>query len=346
MSRSPRLEPSLAEWAALGLLCEQPRHGWAVARALAPDGDLGRVHSSTRPLVYRALAQLREAGLAEERGRAPSDAGPSRTTLGPTRRGREAFRRWRSAPVEHVRDLRSELMLKLLFHDRAGVDADDLLRSQASFLARAERVLEVQTRAANDFDHTLALWRLSVVRAALSFVEALLDQRTVEPVVYRPIGLVVSAHDDLDGMPLQPIADTSGESRIEIFEAHRGCVEDLDGFSHIWVLAHLHETTGWDPAVRTFLDDTTHGTFATRSPRRPNALGLSLARIVAVEQLAIVVDAIDLLHGTPVLDVKPYVPLFDMPGEDVRSGWFESRAERVFSRRSDDRFEPRSRRGA
>ena len=343
MSRPARTQPSLPEWAALGLLCEGPRHGWAVARDLGPGGEIGRVYSCTRPLVYRALAQLRDASLVEVRGHAASDAGPARTTLGPTRRGRAAFRRWSSAPIEHVRDLRSELMLKLLLAERAGSDPAPLLHAQASLLARAELALERQTRTAAEFERTLALWRLSVVRAALSFVEALLDRRTVEPVVYRPIGLVASAHTDLDGMPLQPIADTSGESRIEVFEAHRGCLDDLDGFSHLWVLSHLHETTGWDPAVPTFLDDTTHGTFATRSPRRPNPVGLSLAGIVAVEELAVVVDGIDLLAGTPVLDLKPYVPLFDVPREDVRSGWFDGRAERVFRRRSDDRFAPRSR---
>lgn len=344
MSRPSRTEPSLPGWAALGVLCEGPRHGWAVARDLAPDGEIGRVYSCTRPLVYRALAQLRDAGLVEVRGHTASEEGPARTTLGPTRRGRAAFRRWRSAPIEHVRDLRSELMLKLLFAERARSDPTPLLHAQASRLARAELTLERQTRDAAGFERTLALWRLSVVRAALSFVEALLDRRTVEPVVYRPIGLVASAHTDLDGMPLQPIADTSGESRIDVFEAHRGCLDDLEGFSHLWVVAHLHESTGWDPAVPTFLDDTTHGTFATRSPRRPNPVGLSLARIVSVEALAVVVDGIDLLAGTPVLDLKPYVPLFDAPGEAVRAGWFDGRAERVFRRRSDDRFAPRSRR--
>jgi tRNA-Thr(GGU) m(6)t(6)A37 methyltransferase TsaA len=344
MSRTSRTQPSLPEWAALGVLCEAPRHGWAVARELAPDGEIGRVYSCTRPLVYRALAQLREAGLVEVRGQAASDAGPARTTLGPTRRGRAGFRRWCSAPIEHVRDLRSELMLKLLLAERSKGDPAPLLHAQARLLSRAELVLEEQMRASAGFERTLVLWRLSVVRAALSFVEALLDKRTVEPVVYRPIGLVVSEHTDLDGMPLQPLADTSGESRIEVFEAHRGCLDDLEGFSHVWVLAHLHETSGWDPAVPTFLDDTTHGTFATRSPRRPNPLGLSLARILAVEESAVVLAGIDLLTWTPVLDLKPYVPLFDVPGEDVRYGWFEGRAERVFRRRSDDRFAPRSRR--
>jgi tRNA-Thr(GGU) m(6)t(6)A37 methyltransferase TsaA len=294
--------------------------------------------------VYRALGQLRETGLVAEKGTAASDEGPERTTLAATRGGRAAFRKWRDSAVEHVRDLRSELMLKLLFHDRSGSDPVLLLHEQAAVLIRGELALERQLRSATEFDRTLVLWRLSVVRAALSFVEALLDERSVEPVVYRPVGVVESPHTDLDGMPLQPIADAEGISRIEVFEPHRGCLEDLAGFSHVWVIAHLHETTGWDPAVATFLDDRTHGTFATRSPRRPNAIGLSLARIVAVEDLAVVVAGIDLLADTPVLDLKPYVPLFDAPDEDVVTGWFEGRAERVFERRSDDRFLPRSRR--
>ncbi len=345
MTRPARTEPSLPEWAALGLLCERPAHGWAIARALAPAGEIGRVYSCTRPVAYRALAQLREAGLVETRGTTPSDAGPARTTLGATRRGHAAFKRWRGGAVEHVRDLRAELMLKLLFHDRAGLDPAPLLSEQAMALARTERALERQLGSADGFDRTLSLWRLSVARAALSFVEAVLDSRTVEPVVYRPVGYVVSPHSELDGMPLQAMADTSGESIIEISAAHRGCLADLDGFSHVWVVAHLHETLGWEPSVPTFLDDRVlHGTFATRSPRRPNPIGLSLARVVAVGHSSVVVGGLDLLDGTPILDLKPFVPLFDTPSSDVRSGWFEGRAERVFRRRSDDRFALRSRR--
>ena len=344
MSRPPRTEPSLPEWAALGLLCEAPTHGWAIAQALQPKGEIGRVYSSTRPLVYRALAQLRDASLAEVRGTSTSDVGPARTTLGATRRGRSAFQRWRASPVEHVRDLRSELMLKLLFHDRAGLDPTALLNAQERALAHTERALGRKLEATDGFDRTLVLWRLSVGRAALSFVEALLDRRSVEPIVYRPIGYVASSHVELDGMPLQPIADASGESSIDISDAHRGCLDDLEGFSHVWVIAHLHESHGWEASVPTFLDDRTHGTFATRSPHRPNPIGLSLARILAIRELSILVDGIDLLDGTPVLDLKPHVPLFDSPPGEIRAGWFEGRAERVYERRSDDRFARRSRR--
>lgn len=342
MSRPTRSEPSLIEWACLGLLCEEARHGWAVAQALAPEGEIGRVFASTRPLVYRALQQLREAGLSEVRGTSRSDAGPSRTTLGATRRGRAAFGRWRTRPVEHVRDLRSELMLKLLFLDRAGIDPGALLREQASVLVKVERALERSLASAVGYDRTLTLWRLSVARGALSFVEAVLDKREVEPVVYRPIGFVRSPHIDLDGMPLQPVSDSSGPSTIAITEPHRGCLEDLDGFSHVWVLSHLHESIGWNATVPTFLDDRTHGALATRSPRRPNPIGLSLARILEVSETSVVVEGIDLLNGTPVLDLKPHVPLFDSAEGKVRTGWFDGRAERVFERTSDSRFERRS----
>jgi tRNA (adenine37-N6)-methyltransferase len=342
MGRRPRTEPSLPEWAALGLLCEEPAHGWAIAEELSPAGSIGGVYSCTRPLTYRALNQLREAGLAEVRGRGPSEAGPARTTLGPTRRGRSAFVRWLGTPVAHVRDLRSELMLKLLFHDRAHLDPGQLLVGQATALAGIERGLAEQLRSTSGFVRTLALWRLSACRGALSFVEGLMERRTSEPVLYKPIGYVVSPHSEIDGMPLQAVADTRGSSTIEVSEEHVGCLADLEGFSHVWVLAHLHETIGWGATVQAFLDEVPHGTFATRSPRRPNPISLSLARIVSVEPSEVVVDGLDLLSGSPVLDLKPFVPLFDTPTGDVRSGWFEGRAQRVFARTSDRRFALRS----
>jgi tRNA-Thr(GGU) m(6)t(6)A37 methyltransferase TsaA len=343
MTRPPRTSPTLLEWAALGLLCESPAHGWALAEAFRADEEIGSVLTTTRPLVYRALAQLRDLGLLDVRDTATRGAGPARTMLGTTRRGRAAFARWRARPVEHIRDLRTELMLKLVFHHRAGLDPRPMLAEQELVLARAERALERNAeRASSEPARTLALWRLSSARAARSFVEAALDRREGELVVYRAIGRVVSAHGSLDGMPLQPLADASGPSTIEVSEPHRGSLADLDGFSHVWILSHLHESDGWGATVSPFLDETPRGTFATRSPHRPNPIGLSLAEIVDVRPDAVVVDGIDLLDGTPVLDLKPYVPLFDTPAGDVRSGWFEERATRVFERTSDTRFRPRS----
>jgi len=342
MPRAARTEPTLTEWAVLGLLREQPAHGWDLARAFAQNGDIGQIWTVSRPLVYRAITVLRELGYVEERGSARSATGPHRVLLAPTRRGRQALRRWLAVPAEHVRDLRSELLLKLFLLDRGGSDRKELLRRQLDLLARGENALAARIDDASGFDRTVAVWRLSSARAARAFVETLLDASGGAPVVYEAIGHVRSAHASLDGMPLQPAADDSGPSRIVLTEPHRGCLVDLDGFSHVWVLAHLHESVGWGDTVDPFLDDEPRGTFASRSPHRPNPISLSLCALVEVAPDGIAVEGLDLLDGTPVLDLKPYVPLFDTPTGPVSAGWFTERAALIFERTSDMRFRQRS----
>ena len=162
---------SLAEWASLALLAEQPAHGFAVARALAPDGEVGRVWSCSRPLVYRALGVLAEAGLIEERGSEPSEAGPRRRMLAVTRSGRRALEVWLQEPAAHVRDLRSDFMLKLLFLSRRDEDASALLAEQQAALQPVVDGLEEAARAADGFDRLLYVWRLESARAALRFLE-------------------------------------------------------------------------------------------------------------------------------------------------------------------------------
>ena len=342
MTRTPRTEPSLTEWAVLGLLCERPAHGWDVARAFAADGEIGQVWTVSRPLVYRAVNVLRDLGYVTERGTTPSATGPRRTLLAPTPRGRQALRRWLARPTEHMRDLRSELLVKLLLlgRGRQGLDPTP------SGPARSPRTRRERTRTAclrsRRIRQDIIAWRLSTARAARAFVEALLDERIGDPINYEAIGHIQSAHDTLDGMPLQPAADASGPSRITITEPHRGCLADLDGFSHIWVLAHLHESVGWAATVDPFLGDQPRGTFATRSPHRPNPVSLSLCGLVAVETDSVLVEGVDLLDGTPILDLKPYVPLFDTPSGPTADGWFHDRAELIFQRTSDGRFAQRS----
>ncbi len=344
MARPHRTEPSLTEWVVLGLLCERPAHGWDVARAFGREGDVGQVWSVSRPLVYRAITVLRELGYIVDRGSTPSSTGPVRVLLAPTPRGRQAFRRWLARPTRHVRDLRTELMVKLLLIGRAGKDHHALLRAQLAVLEQGEHLLIRRVAESEGFERTVAVWRLTTGRAARAFVEALLDERSGDPVQYEAIGHVSSAHTSLDGMPLQPAADGSGPSKIVLTEPHRSCLTDVDGFSHVWVLAHLHESVGWAATVDPFLDDQPRGTLATRSPHRPNPISLSLCTLLRVEADGIVVAGLDLLDGTPVLDLKPYVPLFDVPEGPVSAGWFIDRAELIFERTSDERFEQRSRR--
>jgi len=160
----------------------------------------------------------------------------------------------------------------------------------------------------------------------------------VSAIAYTPIGVLRSPYTQLDGMPLQTVVEPEVEARVELDESVHGALRDLDGFSHLWLITHLHGVEGWTPEVVPFLDTVARGVLATRSPRHPNPIGLSLVALVAVEPGALRVRGIDLLDGTPVLDVKPYVPLFDAR-ENARAGWFEQAGERVHEVRSDRRYE-------
>jgi DNA-binding PadR family transcriptional regulator len=164
--------PSTGEWSVLGLLSEEPAHGWALAAALAPDGEIGAVWSLSKPLVYRALELLRQQGLVEEAGPASSTRGPSRTLFRPTRKGRTALARWLREPVSHIRDLRPDLVLKLIFLQRAGRDTTELLTAQRSLVAALLGDLEERLEAARAEQAVLLRYRVEVARAALRFVEA------------------------------------------------------------------------------------------------------------------------------------------------------------------------------
>lgn len=165
-------ELATGEWAVLAFVAEAPTHGFAVARALAPGNEVGRVWAMRRPLVYRTLDVLADRELVREAGTEPSESGPPRTVLAVTEDGRERVDTWRRTPVQHVRDARADLMLKLLFLDRAGLDATPLLRAQRERFEAIAR--ELETAEADGFARTLTVWRLENTRAAVRFVEHML----------------------------------------------------------------------------------------------------------------------------------------------------------------------------
>ena len=164
----------LGEWACLGLLYAMPSHGFAIAAQLRPDTEVGRVWSLSRPLTYRSLDQLVGRGLVMPVGSEPGDAGPNRTILAATRTGRARLRTWLRAPVEHLRDLRSELLLKIVIADRCGIAIDDMLRAQR---ARLETHRSSLAGDAFDADGALvdpvALWRYEASQAGLRFLDQL-----------------------------------------------------------------------------------------------------------------------------------------------------------------------------
>ena len=146
MPRS-RSDLTAGEWAVLALLAEEPSHGFAIARVMAPAGEVGRVWAVRRPLVYRAAETLTRMDLVRPTGTEASRTGPQRTVLAATPAGKRAVTRWLKTPVEHVRDGRSLLMLKLLFLARRGADATPLLTAQRDvFAVRAALLARAPTR--------------------------------------------------------------------------------------------------------------------------------------------------------------------------------------------------------
>lgn len=154
---------------------------------------------------------------------------------------------------------------------------------------------------------------------------------------FTPIGIIHTPFTALEGMPIQPAGAAGVSGTIEVFDEYQTGLKDLDGFSHVILLYHLHRSQGFDLEVVPFLDTQSRGLFATRAPRRPNPIGLSVVRLDRVENGLLYVRNVDILDGTPLLDIKPYVPEFDAQSE-VRTGWLEDAGKNVLSRRSDARF--------
>lgn len=166
-------ELSVAEWAVLALVAEQPSHGFALARELGESGAVGRIWTVPRPLVYRALEILSERGLVRADGQEPGVRGPRRTIVRATPTGRRRVRAWLRRPVEHVREVRTLFLLKLLFLARAGLDAGVLVERQRAALEPVIGGLESRLAIAEAFERTLVLWRLESATATLRFLDRL-----------------------------------------------------------------------------------------------------------------------------------------------------------------------------
>ena len=153
------------------------------------------------------------------------------------------------------------------------------------------------------------------------------------------IGIVRSPWKTTEGMPIQPTGARGIKGRIDIYEDYRPGLFDLEGFSRIILIFQFHQSTGYDLLVTPFLDTRPHGVFATRAPKRPSQIGLSVVRLLSVDESGIEIEDIDILDGTPILDIKPYIPEIDsFPAE--KTGWLlepggmaTSRADRRFTGR-------------
>ena len=160
----------------------------------------------------------------------------------------------------------------------------------------------------------------------------------MEQVIYRPIGIIHTPFHKLKGMPIQPGGAQGVCGTIEIREDCLDGLQDLDGFSHIILLYHFHKSKGYSLEVIPFLDEKPRGLFATRAPRRPNALGMSVVELLEIEDTTVHIMNVDMLDGTPLLDIKPYLPDLDHQ-EPCRNGWLEKSSDTSACIRSDDRFD-------
>jgi tRNA-Thr(GGU) m(6)t(6)A37 methyltransferase TsaA len=139
-------------------------------------------------------------------------------------------------------------------------------------------------------------------------------------------------------MPIQPAGAAGVKGTVEVFDEYKAGLKDLEGFSHIILVYCFHRSAGFELEVVPFLDQEPRGLFATRAPRRPNPIGLSTVQLERIEDGILFIRNVDIIDGTPLLDIKPYVPDFDSPA-NARTGWLEEARRRVERQKSDDRFE-------
>lgn len=143
--------------------------------------------------------------------------------------------------------------------------------------------------------------------------------------VMRPIGIIHSPFEQKEQMPIQA-SRSHAVGKAEIFPEYADGLQDIDGFSHVFLIYAFHRSSRYTLRVKPFLDDQEHGLFSTRYPGRPNPIGLSIVRLMSRQGNTLTFEGADVLNGTPLLDIKPYVPDFDQQTE-VRAGWYETRSK-------------------
>jgi tRNA-Thr(GGU) m(6)t(6)A37 methyltransferase TsaA len=156
-------------------------------------------------------------------------------------------------------------------------------------------------------------------------------------VTYSPIGIIRSPFKELKGTPIQPIGAKGIKGWVEIHEEFVAGLKDLEGFSHIFLIYHFHLSKGYSLEVKPFLDKSPHGVFATRATNRPNPIGLSVVRLIGIKGAVLEIEDLDVVDGTPLLDIKPYVPELDCRPAD-RIGWLTGKVQAARESRADERF--------
>jgi tRNA-Thr(GGU) m(6)t(6)A37 methyltransferase TsaA len=159
----------------------------------------------------------------------------------------------------------------------------------------------------------------------------------MEEIILKPIGTIYTPFDSIEGMPIQPTGANGIKGEIEIFPEFIEGLKDLNGFSHIILIYHFHESLGYKLKVKPFMDENEHGVFSTRAPKRPNPIGFSVVRLVNIENNMVFIENVDMLNKSPLLDIKPYIADIDSV-EVQKMGWLNVKAHKMGHRKSDNRF--------
>jgi tRNA (adenine37-N6)-methyltransferase len=167
-----------------------------------------------------------------------------------------------------------------------------------------------------------------------------MKEARVNEIVLRPIGVIHTPHGEQAGTPIQPAYAQGVRGTVTLLDEYADALADLSGFERIWLLYQFDRAGAWKPRVVPYRDVVERGLFATRAPTRPNPIGMSVVRLLSVESNVLEVEGVDMLDGTPLLDLKPYVPEFDAHPES-RAGWLDGGALRT---QADGRFDDPGRR--
>ena len=154
---------------------------------------------------------------------------------------------------------------------------------------------------------------------------------------YIQIGIIHSPFKEPKGTPIQPRAAQGIDGTVEVFQEYTEGLKDIDGFSHVILVYHFHLSKESSLKVKPFMDDQTHGVFSTRAPNRPNPIGISVVQLVKIEGNILQVKDLDIVDGTPLLDIKPYVPEFDIR-DAKKKGWLEKNVSKLTTSKDDGRF--------
>jgi len=154
---------------------------------------------------------------------------------------------------------------------------------------------------------------------------------------YQPIGIIRSPFKEPEGTPIQPAGAKGIDGIVEVFPEYAQGLKDVEGFSHIILIYHFHLSKSSSLIVKPYMDNKAHGVFAMRGPSRPNPIGISIVRLIGIEGNILHIRDVDIVDGTPLLDIKPYVPEFDIR-EAEKTGWLEKNVHKLPTSKDDGRF--------